>query len=241
MFLNQIDLYYIYNSLSVWWPWVDFLNEVFLLQITLFVIFIYMNYYSSVYYTLLYVFILFFLFGVAIAMSQLELFTAFLWLIECSVIFVFLLLLFYLNIKNLYIHTNKSYYSYFILLFYFMYLIILIPSSGLFLVNLSLYFLLDNSYESIFNLLQNDLFVLFISYYVLNNVEFIIIGFLLLVGSIICVNLYTVNKNTRSQNYNSFLNIFNFFLDMSSFLFLRKQNLIKQGNMKPSLKIFLKK
>lgn len=108
-------------------------------------------------------------------------------------------------------------------------------------MDLSLYFLLDNSYESVCNFLQNDLFVLFISYYVLNNVEFIVIGFLLLVGSFVCVNLYVVNKNTRSQNYKSFFNVFNFFLDMCSFSFLRKQNLVKQGNVKPSLKIFLKK
>ena len=108
-------------------------------------------------------------------------------------------------------------------------------------LNLTVYNILDNSYENIFNLLQNDLFVFFISYYVLNNLEFICIGFLLLIGSIICINLYLVNKNSRVQNYNSFLGIFNFFLDMCSFVFLRKQNLIKQGNTKASLKIFLKK
>jgi hypothetical protein len=225
----------------MWWPWVDFFNEIFLIQLTLVVIYVYIYNYSSVYYTLLYTFILFFLFGISLSVFQLELFTAFLWLIECSVIFVFLLLLFYLNIKNVYVHTNKLFFNYFLLLFYFLYLIVVTPNTGLFQTNLTLYFLLDNSYESVFNFLQNDLFVLFISYYVLNNIEFIFIGLLLLVGSIVCVNLYSVNKNTRLQNYKSFFNVFNFFLDMCSFSFLRKQNLIKQGNTKSSLKIFLKK
>jgi hypothetical protein len=108
-------------------------------------------------------------------------------------------------------------------------------------LDLSIHFIIDNGYENISNFLQNDLFVFFVSYYTLNNFEFLCIGFLLLVGSIICVNLYIVNKNSRVQNYNSFLSIFNFFLDMCGFYFLRKQNLIKQGNSKASLKIFLKK
>ena len=124
---------------------------------------------------------------------------------------------------------------------FIVYFIVILPKSNTFITDLSLYFLLDNSYECIFNFIQNDLFVFFISYYVLNNIEFIFIGFLLLIGSIICVNLHSVNKNTRVQNYKSFFNVFNFFTDMCSFFFLRKQNIIKQGNTKPSLKIFFKK
>ena len=243
MDLNQLNLILqnFYSFINMWWPWVDFFNEIFLIQIVLVILYTYTIMYSSVYYTLLYVFVLFFLFGIALSTFQLELFTAFLWLIECSVIFVFLLLLFYLNVKNIFIYTNKFFYNYFILVFYFIYIIMVTPNVGTSLTNLSLYFILDNSYEGIFNVLQNDLFVFFISYYIINNVEFIFVGFLLLVGSIICVNLHSVNRNTRLQNYSSFINVFNFFLDMCSFVFLRKQNLIKQGNTKPSLKIFFKK
>jgi len=241
MFLNQINLNLQNLQILVksWWPWVDFLNEIFIIQIILLIVYMYIINYSSVYYTLLYVFILFFLFGVSLSTFQLELFTAFLWLIECSVIFVFLLLLFYLNTKNIYVHTNKFFYNYVFVVVYLVYICVICIKSQQF--NLTTYSILDNSYESIFNLIQNDLFVFFISYYTLNNIEFIFIGFLLLIGSIICVNLYVVNKNSRVQNYNSFLSVFNFFLDMCSFSFLRKQNLNKQGNVKASLKIFLKK
>ena len=197
--------------------------------------------YPNIYYILLYIFLSFFLFGVSLSILQLDLFTAFLWLIECSVIFVFLLLLFYLNVKGIFIQTNIDVYKNFIVFSFIVYFIVILPKSNTFITDLSLYFLLDNSYECIFNFIQNDLFVFFISYYVLNNIEFIFIGFLLLIGSIICVNLHSVNKNTRVQNYKSFFNVFNFFTDMCIIFFLRKQNIIKQGNTKPSLKIFFKK
>ncbi len=108
-------------------------------------------------------------------------------------------------------------------------------------IDLTFYGLLDNYYESIFNTVTNDLFGFSISYYLLNSIEFILIGFLLLLGSVVCVNLYQTNKNVRAQNYNNFLTVFNFFSDFSSFFFLRRQNLIKQGNTKPSLKLFKKK
>lgn len=107
--------------------------------------------------------------------------------------------------------------------------------------DLQFYGLLDNYYESIFNPIMNDLFGFSISYYLVNSIEFILIGFLLLLGSVVCVNLYQTNKNVRTQSYNNFLTIFNFFSDFSSFFFLRRQNIIKQGNTKPSLKLFRKK
>ena len=66
---------------------------------------------------------------------------------------------------------------------------------------------------------MNDLFGFYISYYTLNNVEFIFIGFLLLLGSVICVNLYQINKNSRVNNVTNSLSLFNFFQDFSSFFF----------------------
>ena len=243
MFINpiEVNLHYLYQLVNSWWPWVDFFNEIFLIQILLVIIFIYVNVYSSPFYTLLYVFILFFLVGIALSIFQLELFTAFLWLIECSVVFIFLLLLFYLNVKNVFLQTKELLYYHIYICVYLIYIILTNQNTGLFFAGLVIYHILDNSYECVFNFLQNDLFVFFISYYVLNNIEFVVIGLLLLVGSMVCVNLYLVNKNVRIQNYNSFFNVFSFFLDMCGFVFLRKQNLVKQGNSKASLKVFLKK
>ena len=159
-------------------------------------------------------------------------------------LFVFLLLLFYFNVKGQYSYSYNSLHNYLtIIILFFFYININIYSelSNNNIIDLSFYSLIDNFYETVFNPITNDLFGFSISYYMINGVEFIFIGFLLLIGSVICVNLYQMNKNIRVQNYNNFLTIFNFFSDFSNFLFFRKQNLTKQGNSKASLKIFKKK
>lgn len=159
-------------------------------------------------------------------------------------LFVFLLLLFYFNVKGQYSYSYNSLHNYLtIIILFFFYINVNIYSefSNNNIIDLSFYSLIDNFYETVFNPITNDLFGFSISYYMINGVEFIFIGFLLLIGSVICVNLYQMNKNIRVQNYNNFLTIFNFFSDFSNFLFFRKQNLTKQGNSKASLKIFKKK
>jgi len=191
----------------------------------------------------MYTFINFFLIGIYLSIFQIELFTAFLWLIECSVIFVFLLLLFYLNIKGSYKYTIKNYRLLQVLVFV-LYVLLLTKSFVLNTyvgVDISLYGYIENYYEALNTFIQNDLFVFYISYYSINSIEFILVGFLLLVGSVICVNLYQMNKSIRVDNYSNFLTIFNFFSDFSSFFFLRKQNLVLQGNFKAALKVFKKK
>lgn len=191
----------------------------------------------------MYTFIDFFLIGIYLSIFQIELFTAFLWLIECSVIFVFLLLLFYLNIKGSYRYTIKNYRLLQILVFV-LYVLLLTKSFVLNTyvgVDISLYGYIENYYEALNTFIQNDLFVFYVSYYSINSIEFILVGFLLLVGSVICVNLYQMNKSIRADNYSNFLTIFNFFSDFSSFFFLRKQNLVLQGNFKAALKVFKKK
>ena len=199
--------------------------------------------YSNPYYILMYTFINFFLIGVYLSIFQIELFTAFLWLIECSVIFVFLLLLFYLNIKGSYKYTIRGYRLLQALAFV-LYLLLLTKSFVLNTyidIDISLYGYIENYYEALNTFIQNDLFVFFISYYTINSIEFILVGFLLLVGSVICVNLYQMNRNIRVNNYSNFLTVFNFFSDFSSFFFIRKQNLVQQGNFKAALKVFKKK
>ena len=171
-------------------------------------------------------------------------FTAFLWLVECSVLFIFLLLLFFLNIKGVHTYTISQKYIYYFIFFLLSFFIVInyyTESDTDALLDMSFYGLVDNYYEALFNNVSNDLFGFSIIYYNINGVEFIFIGFLLLVGSVICVNLYQMNKNVRTQSYQNYLNVFNFFTDFTSFFFLRKQNLTKQGNAKASLKIFKKK
>lgn len=199
---------------------------------------------NNIYYVLLYVFFNFFLIGLYLAIYQVEFFTAFLFLIECSVLFVFLLLLFYLNIKGVYTtNYNITYKNLFIIFIIYVYtLVSFYMGENDNLNQCAMYFvIIDNYYEIIFNPIMNDIFVFLLSYYFFNALEFLLIGFLLLLGSVICVNLYQTTKGSQRKNYLSIFSIFNFFNDFVGFSFLRKQNLIKQGNTKASLKIFIKK
>lgn len=236
-----VNLQFVVNN---WWPWLSLWNDVCVVQFLIICTFFYVFFYKNIYYILLYTFLNFFLIGVYLSIFQIELFTAFLWLVECSVLFVFLLLLFFLNIKANYSNTYQNSAT-ILFLFFIVFFILLCVNYSDFDCNnylyVSLYCILDNYYESLYNPIVNDLFGFSISYYVINVFEFVIIGMLLLFGSVVCVNLYQMNKNIRAQSYTSFLTVFNFFADFTSFHFLRKQSLVKQGNTKPSLKVFKKK
>lgn len=232
------------SFINNWWPWLNLWDDVFIIQFFIICTYVYTYTYKNIYYILLYTFVNFFLVGVYLAIFQVELFTAFLWLVECSVLFVFLLLLFYVNIKGTYLYTAAQNYTIIFPILLLLYVVFLNPfleSDSFGLLDVGFYGLLDNYYEAVSNIITNDLFGFSISYYVLNGVEFLFIGFLLLVGSVVCVNLYLTNKNIRTQSINNYLSVFNFFSDFTSFFFLRKQNLINQGNNKASLKLFKKK
>lgn len=242
-FLNSF-FFKIQSLVNHWWPWLTLWDDVFLIQFFIICTFVYIYNYKNIYYVLLYTFVNFFLVGIYLSIYQIELFTAFLWLVECSVLFVFLLLLFYINIKGVYSYTITQNYILFFSLLFVLYVLLLNPfseSDGSILIDNNFYGLLDNYYEALQNNVTNDLFGFSISYYYLNAIEFLFIGFLLLVGSVVCVNLYSFNRLVREQSVSNYLSLFNFFSDLTSFLFLRKQNLIKQGNNKASLKLFKKK
>jgi len=88
---------------------------------------------------------------------------------------------------------------------------------------------------------MNDLFGLYLSYYYINSFEFLILGLLLLIASVIAVNLNKFNRNIKSNNYYDLLTIFDFFEDFTKFLFLRKQNLMDQTISSTSTRVFKKK
>jgi hypothetical protein len=83
--------------------------------------------------------------------------------------------------------------------------------------------------------------MLTISYYSLNSAEFISIGILLLVGSVVCVHLNKAQKSLKAQKYTYTLNVFDFFKDFVNYVFMRKQNLNDQTLGTASLRIFKKK
>lgn len=239
-FFNYYTIY-IYTCVNVWWPWLSFFNLNWILQISIIYLSILIFFYNGIYYVLMNIFINFVLIGIYLSLLQLDLFTAFLWLLEFTVIFIFLLLLFYLNVKNSIYKNKKKHYIFFIL-FLFLFLNIISPAKDQ-CVNINSYYfnLIDNFYEGYKTCIKNDFFGIFINYFYLNSLIFLIIGFLLLVGSVICVNFFKKKKEISFQNYNFYLSSFNFLKDFLNFDFLRKQNLVNQGNEKSSIKIFKKK
>jgi hypothetical protein len=76
---------------------------------------------------------------------------------------------------------------------------------------------------------MNDFAGLYISYYLLHSLEFIIIGFILFIGSIGCISLYSIINISKKVSYNlitSFLSLFTKFYDI---LFLRRQTMPLQS------------
>lgn len=235
------------DVINLWWPWIDLFNDSFILQF-LIIYSLYIIYSTNnLYFVLFYIFILFFYFGIFLSLYNLELFTAFLWLTECVIIFVSILFLFYLNVYGNANKLNINVFSY----KYFGLFISFVPASLIF-VNPSeleyyipnefnIIFLWDDYYEALNNSKMNDLFGIYISYYLINSFEFIIIGLLLLIASVVCVNLNKFNKNIKANNYYDLLTLFDFFEDFVKFIFMRKQNLVDQEISSPSTKMFKKK
>jgi len=236
-----------FNILNAWWPWLTFWSDLwfvqFLLVYVLYLIFSTFN----VFYVLLYLFSEIVLFGIFISIYQMELFTGFLWVAEGTVVFVALILLFYLNIDGLYLRLNlklfKLYNS------FWLFLLILVFSNFSFVLEYENYLplafnnidLWDDYYEAFNNLCMNDFYVLTISYYSVNSFELLLIGLLLLIGSVVCVNLNKVQKSLRIYKYDSVFKVFDFFKDFINFTFLRKQNLTNSSNFILSVRIFKKK
>lgn len=202
----------------------------------------------SVYYTLLYLFIEIVLFGVFISLYQMELFTGFLWVVEGTVIFIAIILLLYLNSEGLITSINLKVYKFFFVIGVFFFFLLFLDIynynniESINIINILNYFdIYDDYYEAIFNKNSNDFLVLFISYYSINNLEFILIGLLLLIGSLVCVQLNKLQKNIKLESLTSYFTFYKFFNDILDFFFLRKQNLVNQTMHPSTLRIFKKK
>jgi hypothetical protein len=235
----------VHDIFFCWWPWVVFNFETIFFQFYVFYLFFLCYSSKNIYYTLLYVFLVFFFFGAYLALWQVDIFTGFLWLLELTILFVFLLVLFYLNFKG---YTNqlptKEYFlnKYFFFLFYCFINYIYITSGEVFTTTEINFFLLwENYYEPLTNFTMNDFSLFLLCYYNFNSLEFVIIGLILLVGSIVCVNLYKTNKDNSIFNIHSFSLFFDFYKDSWKFNFLRKQNLTNQNLTIPSTRIVSKK
>lgn len=235
------------NFIHLWFPWLDLLNLNVLIQFFLLYCFYGIFISNNLYYVLFYMILQIFFFGFVLSIFQLEIFTAFLWLTEVVVILVCLFILFNTtpsgNINKLIsnnIQTQNSASMFIVFVISIKYTSWVLPEFYIDNFLLSSY-LLEDYYEALYNENMNDLYGIFISFYILNSVEFIIIGLVLLIGSLICVQLNKFLKSNKTLSYVSFFEIYDFYKDLSKSLFLRKQNLTNQGFSKSSTRNFSKK
>ena len=82
---------------------------------------------------------------------------------------------------------------------------------------------------------------MYYSYYNFNSILVIIVGYLLLVGSIICILLYKIISDFKIFNLPKFLKNNYKLYNLKNYLFLRTQNLFKQSKQYSSTRYFKKK
>jgi hypothetical protein len=192
----------------------------------------------------MYLFLNIILIGIYLGLVQGELFTAFLWVIEFTLIFIVLLFLFYLNVEGYSFQITLNYSMFLFFLFFLFWLItqsyFIYYDSNFFLVFFNI-FLWEDYYEAFNNKSLNDFLVLTISYYSFNSVELLLIGCILLIGSVICVLLNRIQKFIKNNNFLKVYFQMSNILNYKNFFFLRKQNFNKQSFYNPSLRVFKKK
>lgn len=230
----------------MWWPWLDIFNDLALclLFTTLTIFLLYTS--KNIFYTIFYFFLFTLFVGLTLCFCQLELFTGFLWTIECVVFFALLLLLFFFkttgSTTKIWQTTYTFFYSFLALfIFLYVYYISNITSNLVLSTILNNNDLYDNYYEALTNTNINDFTGFLISYYTYNSLELIIVGFIILITSLVCVNLNKLIFKLKIQNIREFLTIFNFFKNHVTFSMMRQQNLTTQAFAPTTTRIFKKK
>ncbi len=194
-------------------------------------------------------FFLIFYFGLVLSLVQADLFTGFLWTTEFTIILIALILFFYLNVEGSILKINLKISNFYFIFFFFFFLFFFFFKNSMY-NNLDFYndlnwlffnFYFDDWYESLNNFLMTDFISLYTTYYSINSVEFLIIGYLLFLGSLISVSLNKSHKNLKIYDNSNFLKLFNFFNNFLNYSFLRKQTLNDQSYYDPNIRLFKKK
>jgi hypothetical protein len=222
---------------------VNFYFDTFLVQLILVYTFFLLFSAVNIYYVMLYVVLEVAYFGLILSMFQLELFTGFLWVTELTVLFIFLILCFYVNAAGSFFYNNKFFFFYAsIFLFFLLFNFFVCGNSEYYCLLIFNYIdIWDDFYEALNNNLMTDFYGLFLAYYYFNSFLTFLIFFLLFIASVVCVSLFKQTKLTRKLNIGNYLSIFDYFKNVTNFLFYRRQNISKQSNSIPATKVFKKK
>lgn len=228
-----------------WLPWYTLSYDYTVIQLALFYVFVSFIYTYNYYSILMLLFFFVTLLSILMGIFQLDLFLGFFILIELTVIFVGVILLFYLNPKGLDFvpNTYAIYYNYWglsvLILFYLANPYFSMHESYFF--NFSYSFVWENFYEANCFLVKNDFISLFYSYYIYNSLTLIFIGFILFIGSLACINLNSKALKSAKNGLPNYLSKFTKFKSFINFSFLRKQDLSAQMHANIAIKIVAKK
>lgn len=219
-------------------PWLDFFSENIFMQLLILITIVFFKTVRSFFYKLVYMSLLVFWFGIVLAYLNIELLSGFLWVVELSVIFIFIIFLFYLNYtSNLAEHFNVKY-NFVLVIF----IIAFVPFlDDYYNLDSEYSFLYNDYYEAASNFLLNDISSIYISFFLINNFLICLLGFLIFLASMLCVNLLFFSKLTLVNSSKALLKTYNFFLDLLDVSVFRSQNMTSQQSTKPKLKFFRKK
>lgn len=84
---------------------------------------------------------------------------------------------------------------------------------------------------------MNDVFGLYLSYYNFNGVLFFLFGLMIFSATLTCVNFFKILRVKTQEHLVTLQYVYNFFRDLVSFDFLRKQNLSNQTRRKPATRL----
>lgn len=201
---------------------------------------------KNVFYTLFYFILVVFFLGLLLSFLQLEVYTGFLWVVECVIVFALILLFisekptsnWQESLDKLNILIYPLLLSFFILLEINTYSIFSHDTISTILLNVNCFW--EQYYEALKNFNANDLIATLISYYSYNANLLLLLGFLILVVSVILIILNKFIVVNNVQSLDAFLRIFSFFKNEITVFFLRQQNLTNQQN-KPATSRILKR
>ncbi len=230
--------------IHLWFPWSSFFNylTIFGLLYILTLVSIYNA--NNPHHVVLYTIFLLFLFASNLVILDLDIFAGFLLLVESVVVLMLFFLIIYINPNepsNFKINKIKLFCLLIIVLFIlstYSY-----PNLGVYFfnsLNTPIYFY-DDYYEALNELAVNDLIGIFVGLYITDSLLLVIIGILLLISSIICVVIVSFFTKFRNSSIKDFLGLFSVVKTCYTFIFIRKQNLSKQGRSNHSTRVFNKK
>ena len=232
------------KSILLWFPWESFFNYITILGLLYILTFLSIYNTENSYYLVLYSVFLVFLFAATLVLMDLDIFAGLLLLIESVIILMLFFLIIYLT-PNINFSVKVNAWKVGALFIVMVTLLSLLSYVALGDANVSVftnsYAVLDDFYGALNDLFISELTGVYVSLYWTNSLLLFMVGILLLIASIACVVLVSFFTKLRNYNYNTFLEFFEIAKSCYSFIFLRKQNLAKQGRGFTSTRIFNKK